>query len=859
MGYGIDEKEKILFERELEKLLEKPSSTLKGPRFGQDLVPIHMLKRPSKKLPTTSIEPEQPEQHAKIKDPYLIPPISQPIKPILKKGGSGSNISPPSSLVTPDKPGSLAVDKPEIQITQPAISKVKPPEIELPRPEIELSPLPTVSVPMPKISDLELTKPKLNYPKVELPSLKKPKSPALQTTPSKIKIDPKKPVLSPVKMATVPQLEPPPKTIVGKDKFILKIDKNYVLKMDVNGRYYKQSIKNPNETNWIKFKDAYDILKKHIDGKAAKPGSYTPAGQQKQKLQKTGTGDVPEEPSNKLQQNIDKAKKTQTVDQSGKKIQQPSNIKKGVDQSGEKVIDFKKAQQAKSNAMAQKQLEMDAEAKKLQTQIEKQAKTLRAANNAEFTDNQGVKHKVPKKTWGAKIRSGIRPGMSISGNIIGIVGFALANAAAANSWNKKVSEDQKKLSDTDVKTLLTPMQFSGGADNTPLSQPVPFTAPKNNMFRIFTDASPEQSQELRNSWQNMSIKDRNSLEFTDNLVKDNIVRMMLPDGTVQDIRSQRVFDLYNQPGTVMQIIPTYEYEGHPDFGTKRKKIQRNKIGTSGITTYYIGGERTTPTGIYHDVSAEEKPGGTKIDDNGNELYIPLDSELNYYKLAGIDIPSDWYAPNETTQQEKPPVTVDDGVDTTRKEDFVDPGEVTVDEDEIKNVVNSTTKTWGAPSTQENYEALMVDLAQKSGVDIKLLKTLGATESQVSPNNLTKWKYRGDQSFGKEGSFGIFHVRWGIHKPGAVNDYNNEFDTKHTWRSIATDPHLAATIGAWYFKTLLDRYNNVSDAYAHYTSGSATSSKGKKNAERFMRNYKMFEGRNFSKKSAILEGMSKVNI
>lgn len=846
MGYGIDEKEKILFERELEKLLEKPSSTLKGPRFGQDLVPIHMLKRPSKKLPTTSIEPEQPEQHAKIKDPYLIPPISQPIKPILKKGGSGSNISPPPSLVTPDKPGSLAVDKPETQITQPAISKVKPPEIELPRPEIELSPLPIVSVPMPKISDLELTKPKLNYPKVELPSLKKPKSPALQTTPSKIKIDPKKPVVSPVKVAPV-QLDTPPSGLVSKEKFILKIDKNYVLKMDKNGRYYKQSIKNPNETNWIKFKDAYEILKR-----AAKQQDYKSAGKVKDQ-KKIAVGGDSGELTNKQQANLKKAQQSQTV---GKP---ESSIKTGISQSGEKVVDFKKAQQAKLDAMAKKQLEIDAEAKKLETQIKKQAKTLRAANNAEFTDNQGVKHKVPKKTWGAKIRSGIRPGMSISGNIIGVVGFALANAAAANSWSKKVSEDQKKLSDTDVKTLLTPMQFSGGADNTPLSQPVPFTAPKNNMFRIFTDANPEQSQELRNSWQNMSIKDRNSLEFTDNLVKDNIVRMMLPDGTVQDIRSQRVFDLYNQPGTVMQIIPTYEYEGHPDFGTKRKKIQRNKIGTSGITTYYIGGERTTPTGIYHDVSAEEKPGGTKIDDNGNELYIPLDSELNYYKLAGIDIPSDWYAPNETTQQEKPPVTVDDGVDTTRKEDFVDQGEVTVDEDEIKNVVNSTTKTWGAPSTQENYEALMVDLAQKSGVDIKLLKTLGATESQVSPNNLTKWKYRGDQSFGKEGSFGIFHVRWGIHKPGAVNDYNNEFDTKHTWRSIATDPYLAATIGAWYFKTLLDRYNNVSDAYAHYTSGSATSSKGKKNAERFMRNYKMFEGRNFSKKSAILEGMSKVNI
>tara|TARA_A100001037_G_scaffold170846_1_gene153456 strand:+ start:714 stop:3269 length:2556 start_codon:yes stop_codon:yes gene_type:complete len=851
MSYGIDEKEQILFERELERLSEKRSGVLGGRLEPDDSLPDYFFKQKTKqqqkqKQPAaTKIEPET--NIAKVVDPYLLPPIPQIRKPILRPGGPAS---PPSSLLKPGKnPASSAYGKPEVRVKQPAISKGKLPKVTFPEPKIPQAKPLKINIPIkkPDLAKIKVDVPKVKLPKVGLPSLEKPKSPALQITPSKIKIVPKEPVVNRVKVAPF-QLDTPPSGLVSKEKFILKIDKNYVLKMATNGRYYKQSIKNPNEINWIKFKDAYEILKR-----AAKQQDYTSAGQQKQKLQKTGTGDVPEEPSNKLQQNIAKAKKTQTV---GKP---ESSIKTGISQSGEKVVDFKKAQQAKLDAMAKKQLEIDAEAKRLQTQIDKQAKTLRGANNVEFTDSQGVKHKVPKKTWGTKIRSGIRPGMSISGNIIGIVGFALANAEAAHAWNKKVSEDQKKLSDTDVKTLLTPMQFSGGADNTPLSQPVPFTTPKNNMFRIFTDANPEQSQELRNSWQNMSIKDRNSLEFTDNLVKDNIVRMMLPDGSVQDIRSRRVFDLYNQPGTVMQIIPTYEYEGHPDFGTKRKKIQRNKIGTSGITTYYIGGERTTPTGIYHDVSAEEKPGGTKIDDNGNELYIPLDSELNYYKLAGIDIPSDWYVPNETAQQEKPPVTVDDGVDTTRKEDFVDRGEVTVDEDEIKNVINSTTKTRGAPNTKENYEALMIDLAQKSGVDIKLLKTLGATESQVSPNNLTKWKYRGDQNMGKEGSFGIFHVRWGITYPGAVNDYNNEFDTKHTWRSIATDPFLAATIGAWYFKTLLDRYNNVSDAYAHYTSGSATSSEGKKNAERFMRNYKMFESRNFSKKSAILEGMSKVNI
>jgi len=876
MGYGIDEKEKILFERELEKLLEKPSSTLKGPRFGQDLVPIHMLKRPFKKLPTTSIEPEQPKQHAKIKDPYLIPPIPQPIKPILKKGGS--TILPPPSLLTPSKrPVVPALAKPEIQVKQPAISKVELPKVTFPKPEIKQAKPFKIDIP---ITKPDLAKIKVDVPKVGLPSFEKPKKPALQITPSKIKIDPKKPVVSPVKIAKVPQLEPPPSGLVGKDKFVVKIDKQYVLKMDKTGRYYRQNIKNPGDTNWIKYKDAAEIIKKHQQ--AAKSQDYKPAKKtqaNKQVLKKTGTGDAPEEPSKKLQQKIDKAKDTQTVkDQSGKK--KDSAIKTGIGQSGEK---FKKAQQAKLDAMAKKQLDIDAKTKQLQAEIEKQAKTLKAANNEEFTDKKGVKHTVPKRTWKSKIGGGLRAAGGI-GMFFALTGLdKIAMSLAADSYVKDISKEQDTLPETDVRKLLTPMQFNGGYANTPLYQPIPFTPPKDRLTTVFVTSQPskEQFKELTNSWTNMSIKNRKDIKFSDDLIKDNLVRMMIPNGTVQNIHSKRLFDLYNQPGTVMQIIPTHEYEGHPDFGTKRKRIERMKIGTSNVSTLYISGEQTAPTGIYHDVSTEEEEGGTKIDDEGNVLYIPMRHELRYYENLinftdeKIEPPADWYAPHlrstDDNKKEKevaslgiepegPEDLLPTTADTTLKSNFVNIGEVTVDEDEIKNVVNSTKKTRGAPSTQENYEELMRSLSIQSGVPIKLLKTLGATESLVSPSNLTKWKYRGDQHMGKEGSFGIFHVRWGIAQPGAVNDFNIRHGTKYTWRTVATDPLKAATIGAWYFSFLLKKYKgNVIDTYAHYTSGSATSPKGRKNAKRFMKNYKMFEGINFSKKSAILEGMSKVNI
>ena len=74
--------------------------------------------------------------------------------------------------------------------------------------------------------------------------------------------------------------------------------------------------------------------------------------------------------------------------------------------------------------------------------------------------------------------------------------------------------------------------------------------------------------------------------------------------------------------------------------------------------------------------------------------------------------------------------------------------------------------------------------------------------------------------------------------------------------------MAATIGAWYFGDLLKKYKgNMYSAYAHYTGGPGWIKRDlpKQNAERFMKNYKLYEGINFSKKSAILEGMSKVNI
>tara|TARA_Y100001949_G_C15952368_1_gene315365 strand:- start:71 stop:1348 length:1278 start_codon:yes stop_codon:yes gene_type:complete len=90
------------------------------------------------------------------------------------------------------------------------------------------------------------------------------------------------------------------------------------------------------------------------------------------------------------------------------------------------------------------------------------------------------------------------------------------------------------------------------------------------------------------------------------------------------------------------------------------KIPNEELG-SGVTTFIMAGERTTPSGVYHDVSLEEKEGGTKKNPDGTimtityeergktitkNMYIPMKVELDHYKMTGEMPPPDWYITEE---------------------------------------------------------------------------------------------------------------------------------------------------------------------------------------------------------------------
>ena len=156
---------------------------------------------------------------------------------------------------------------------------------------------------------------------------------------------------------------------------------------------------------------------------------------------------------------------------------------------------------------------------------------------------------------------------------------------------------------------------------------------------------------------------------------------------------------------------------------------------------------------------------------------------------------------------------------------------------IANFVSSKQTQWnrsgsqgslGYPKDQYNYNLLMTDLSTKyaelAGVSPKefkkLLRTLAHTESgmKIINGSFNKGKYRGDTHLGKEGSFGVFHVRWGYYKPGAVNDFNRSHGTKHSWKDIAGNPYLSAEIGAWYYATLLKQNTNPAAEYGAYNVG-----------------------------------------
>ena len=185
---------------------------------------------------------------------------------------------------------------------------------------------------------------------------------------------------------------------------------------------------------------------------------------------------------------------------------------------------------------------------------------------------------------------------------------------------------------------------------------------------------------------------------------------------------------------------------------------------------------------------------------------------------------------------------------------------------VQNIMKNSYKkgTDGFPTSFGEYENLMQELSKESGVPIQMLRALGMRESGIhvkSNGKLSGWDPVGDKNKGTGAALGIFHVR--SSKDGAaVEQYNQDNGTNYNWKDTASNPRLAATIGAWYFKYWLDRTDgDPIQAYMHYNGGPGGPLKplSRANAEKYAKNLDYFQESKFIKKSAILEGMSKVNI
>ena len=470
--------------------------------------------------------------------------------------------------------------------------------------------------------------------------------------------------------------------------------------------------------------------------------------------------------------------------------------------------------------------------------------------------------------------------------------WAGTDALAQAEFVNKTTKEQDALPDnlSPLKTL-SPYQYYGGIGGAPVES-IPFSGKATNITQTLGHGQPKERRKmLEDSFTNMKFKDTKELEYSDEFVTNNHVSVMGPDGVpivITPGRGKRVWDLYNQPGTVIQIIPKFEV-----VAGKQMKISREKLG-QGVTTFVMTGERSTPTGVYHDVSPEEKEGGTKLNPDGTpmtinitdeagetitkNMYIPLRMELDHYKRIGEMPPADWYITDEDKEdiesgkkgqeamQTVADYTLIPGLKTiaraieslpgslipgrgliktgTRLWDWFtgenasedapeeltarakeDKKELAVSpeiETKIVTYVNSWKGKPGAPDTAEEYNELINKLANEHDLTPALLKALGMTESTIQIQNdgtLNKWEPRGDRNLGTGGSFGIFHVRSDPDKKASVEQYNQDMGTDFTWEDIASNPRLSATIGAWYFKFLLDHHDgNEHRAYADYTGG-----------------------------------------
>ena len=169
---------------------------------------------------------------------------------------------------------------------------------------------------------------------------------------------------------------------------------------------------------------------------------------------------------------------------------------------------------------------------------------------------------------------------------------------------------------------------------------------------------------------------------------------------------------------------------------------------------------------------------------------------------------------------------------------------------------------GAPANFREYETLMKQVSLGFDLPIAVVRALAMQESGMHVTNkgqLSPWSYTGDHTLGKKGAFGPFHVRSDPDKGASLEHFNEVKSTTYTWKDLATNPMLAAAVGATYFKHWYDKTGgDAQKAYELYNGGPSGYMKTQSiaNAKKFKERLDKFnESRNFANKSAILEGMA----
>lgn len=898
MSYGIDEKEQNLFERQLDELVTTPSGTIGriNPAATSVLDPRALVepkkRKKQKPNPALAVEPTLPKaEPLSIDDKGMtfIPPPKPKPKPKPKSKGK-AKVIPSLSGKDKKKIAAPVLKKKPYKVTPTLLQPIEKPLLKTDKPRYQL---PTVSkkqlsttprkqlstvTKLPSKSQLKLPQAQLKIPaqvsqannrissirrnldqiarnpqdrlanqkyiaQIE-DKLKKVKSPSIK---ARLKSElnrltaPATPAKGPAAGKRKPEVKVKPKPEVKKSA----IKKAVAPNSPVKGQTIQQFAKQLKFDSVEEFKKAQKALKGGQISTAkgttsGKPVSVVQPGQSYINAEQWKAS-----PQYRRLEILQKLTKVKSGGKAYKTLQsQLKNIDRVI--AGKDPISTTK--QEKPTVTVKK--------------VPKSAVT--DPNVRYFIDQNGIRHKIPKLI--SKVTPGLKTGARISGGIASVAGFALLNNAASQAYSEQVAREQSALPENDVRRLLSPMQYYGGAANTGMKETIPFASKDQTLNQLPITTNKIQAKELERSWGSMTPKDKDEITYSEEFIGNNLVRIMLPDGTVNRVRNKEQFDIWNQPGSVIQIIPRY---------ANGEKLNSRTIGTAGVVTHVVTGERTTPTGIYHEVGDWEGPGGSIVlkDENNQEIekYIPTEQELRHYILAGMDVPEDWHVSNEVLDK------IENVKGTNKKiasfiKQFVPDTEpqpafsVKAKQDVKQEVATEIPPVEDMKLDATGYNNLMSDLSKESGVDIRFLKALGMQESGIHIGNdgkVSSWDYTGDENLGTEGSFGIFHVR-SSQQGAAVEQYNEGNGTNYNWKDIANNPRLAATIGAWYFSYWLKKdKGNPYMAYMHYNGGPKghRNAQARRNAKKFLQRLNKFrtESLNFTKKSAILEGMSKVNI